>query len=102
MADKPREGGGIERAMIGQHAKAGQAAGRAIRKRSVTIAGHRTSVSLEQAFWDALREIAERRGLSLARLIGEVDRANPRGVGIPRGANLSSALRVYVLEQIRR
>jgi predicted DNA-binding ribbon-helix-helix protein len=79
----------------------GPAAGRAIRKRSVAIAGHRTSVSLEQAFWDALREIAERRGLSLARLIGEVDRANPRRAEVPRGANLSSALRVYVLEQMK-
>ena len=79
----------------------GPAAGRAIRKRSVAIAGHRTSVSLEQAFWDELRAIALRRGLSLARLIGEVDRANPRGAGIPRGANLSSALRVYVLEQVK-
>lgn len=77
------------------------AAGRAIRKRSVTIAGHRTSVSLEQAFWDALREIAERRGLSLARLVGEIDRANPRAPGIASGANLSSALRVYVLEQLK-
>jgi predicted DNA-binding ribbon-helix-helix protein len=77
------------------------AAAWAIRKRSVTIAGHRTSVSLEQAFWDALREIARKRGVSLAALVAEVDRANPRGPGVPRGANLSSALRVYVLEQIR-
>ncbi len=78
------------------------AAARAIRKRSVTIAGHRTSVSLEQAFWNALGDIALGRGLSLAALIGEIDRVNPRGAGVPRGANLSSALRVYVLEQIKR
>lgn len=79
----------------------GPAAQRAIRKRSVAIAGHRTSVSLEQAFWNALVGIAKRRGMSLAALIGEVDRANPRGAGVPRGANLSSALRVYVLERIK-
>ena len=69
----------------------------AIRKRSVTIAGHRTSVSLEQAFWDALRQIAEARGRSIAALIAEIDEAQGRG----RGANLSSALRVFVLEQAR-
>jgi predicted DNA-binding ribbon-helix-helix protein len=69
----------------------------AIRKRSVTIAGHRTSVSLEQAFWDALRIVAETRGSSLAALIAEIDQAQGR----ERGANLSSALRVFVLEQAR-
>jgi predicted DNA-binding ribbon-helix-helix protein len=63
----------------------------AIAKHSLTIAGHRTSISLEQAFWDALRDIARRRGLSLAALIGEIDAR--RGA-----ANLSSAVRVFVLE----
>jgi len=62
-------------------------------KRSVTIAGHRTSVSLEQPFWDALREIAERRGVSLNALVEEVDRK--------REGNLSSALRVFVLDRVR-
>ncbi len=62
-------------------------------KRSVTIAGHRTSVSLEQPFWDALREIAERRGTSLNALIEEIDRR--------REGNLSSALRVFVLDRVR-
>lgn len=62
-------------------------------KRSVTIRGHRTSFSLEQPFFDALAEIADRRGLALAALVAEVD-ANR-----PREANLSSALRVFVLEQ---
>lgn len=61
-----------------------------LRKRSVRVAGHRTSVTLEGAFWAALKEIAARRGLSLDRLITEVD-AERRG-------NLSSALRVYALE----
>ena len=64
-----------------------------LRKRSVVIQGHRTSLSLEQPFWDALKEIATRRGLSLARLIAEIDAA--------RSGNLSSAARVYVLEALR-
>jgi predicted DNA-binding ribbon-helix-helix protein len=64
----------------------------AISKHSLTIAGHRTSISLEQAFWDGLRDIAGARGLSLAALIGEIDAG--RGA-----ANLSSAIRVFVLAQ---
>jgi predicted DNA-binding ribbon-helix-helix protein len=66
----------------------------ALRKRSVTIAGHRTSVSIEAPFWDALKEIADERGLSLNALIAEVDRT--------RASNLSSALRVFVLEALRK
>lgn len=71
-----------------------------IRKRSVTIAGHRTSVSLEQAFWDALKDIASAEGHSMAAIIARVD----AGTILPGGgkANLSSALRVYVLEKIRQ
>jgi predicted DNA-binding ribbon-helix-helix protein len=60
-------------------------------KRSLVIAGHRTSVSLEDAFWRRLRRIAAERGLSLNRLAAMVDAS--RG-----GANLSSAIRVFVLE----
>jgi predicted DNA-binding ribbon-helix-helix protein len=60
-------------------------------KRSLVIAGHRTSISLEDAFWDRLRGIAAERGLSLNRLAAMVDAS--RG-----GANLSSAIRVFVLE----
>jgi predicted DNA-binding ribbon-helix-helix protein len=62
-----------------------------LRKRSVVIAGHRTSVSIEPAFWEALRDIAAARGLSLNRLIEEIDRERA-GDG-----NLSSAVRVHVL-----
>ena len=65
-----------------------------IEKRSVQLDGHRTSVSLEPAFWQALREIADRRGLSLNRLVATVDRARSAG-------NLSSALRVFVLTEFR-
>ena len=63
-------------------------------KRSVAIAGHRTSVSLEAPFWTALREIAIRRGRSVQQLIGQIDAG--------RGAqNLSSAIRVFVLAEAR-
>jgi predicted DNA-binding ribbon-helix-helix protein len=65
-----------------------------LRKRSVVIAGHRTSLSLEQPFWDALKDIAGDRGVSLARLLAEID-ASRRG-------NLSSAARLYVLDSLRR
>ena len=62
-------------------------------KRSVIVAGHRTSVSLEPEFWNCLKEIAEQRGLSINKLIGEIDRG--------RSGNLSSAIRVYVLRTVR-
>ena len=62
----------------------------AMRKRSVVIAGHRTSVSLETAFWSGLKEIAETRGISVNRLVETIDAA--------RGTNLSSAIRVFVLQ----
>ena len=64
-----------------------------VRKRSVLIAGHKTSVSLEEAFWDELRAIAAARDLPLSRLIEEIDTA--------RGGNLSSAIRLYVLDSLR-
>lgn len=66
-----------------------------VRKRSVTIRGHRTSFSLEQPFLDDLRDIAQARGVALAALIAEIDAARPRS------DNLSSALRVFVLEQAK-
>ncbi len=59
-------------------------------KRSVTIAGHRTSLSLEPEFWQALKDLARRDGCSLAALIARIDAA--RG-----NRNLSSAVRVHVL-----
>lgn len=68
------------------------ASSRRVVKHSVVIAGHRTSVSLEDAFWRALKEIAAQEGVSLAALIARVDAG--RGE-----ANLSSALRVFVLER---
>ncbi|WP_457106629.1 ribbon-helix-helix domain-containing protein [Methylobacterium sp. P5_C11] len=65
-----------------------------ITKRSVMIAGHRTSVSLEDPFWGALREIAEARGQSVQALVGTIDARRS-------GQNLSSAIRVFVLETVR-
>ena len=65
-----------------------------IRKRSVRVAGHRTSVSVEAAFWHALKEIAAKRGVSLNGLITEFDNR--------RAGNLSSAIRVFVLEKVGR
>jgi len=62
-----------------------------IKKRSITIAGHRTSVTIENVFWTALREIADRRGISLAALITEIDES--------RGTGLSSALRVFAMQE---
>ncbi len=65
-----------------------------MRKRSVRVAGHPTSVSLEDEFWDALNEIARQRQTSMTRLIGEID-AKRAGTG------LSSAIRIYVLKCVR-
>ena len=60
-----------------------------IQKHSVTIAGHRTSVTLEKPFWDSLKEIAEAQGQSVNALIEKIDQQ--------QSGNLSSALRVFVL-----
>lgn len=65
-----------------------------VQKRSITLAGHKTSLSLEEAFWVALKEEAERRKLSLNALVEEIDRT--------RQGNLSSAVRVHLLRQARR
>jgi predicted DNA-binding ribbon-helix-helix protein len=74
----------------------------AVRKRSVVIAGHRTSISLEEAFWAALRMVAQRRRLSVNALVAAIDaerRPEPQG-RLPPG-NLSSALRVFILDCYR-
>ena len=70
-----------------------------MRKRSITVDGHQTSISLEDEFWQELGTIAGARELSLNALVTEIDRvrSSPRG-----GSNLSSALRVYVLKQAKR
>ncbi|MGH6760034.1 MAG: ribbon-helix-helix domain-containing protein [Phyllobacterium sp.] len=66
-----------------------------VRKRSVSIRGHRTSFSLEDPFFEIIESIAEQRQISLAALIADIDAARDRR------SNLSSALRIYVLEWIK-
>lgn len=66
-----------------------------IRKHSATLHGHRTSFSLEDAFWDELKAIAAARAISLAALIAEIDD------GRDPDSNLSSALRVHVLDWVK-
>ena len=66
-----------------------------VRKRSVTIRGHRTSFSLEDPFYEIIASIATSRGVPLAGLIAEIDAARDRN------SNLSSALRIYALDWVR-
>jgi predicted DNA-binding ribbon-helix-helix protein len=63
-------------------------------KRSIVIAGHKTSVSLEDAFWDALKEIANTRNATLSELVAGIDASRNQG-------NLSSAIRLFVLNHYR-
>ena len=67
-----------------------------VRKRSVSIRDHRTSYSLEQPFYDELLAIAADRDIALAALIAEIDASRPRE------ANLSSALRLFVLDWVKQ
>lgn len=66
-----------------------------ITKRSVVIAGHKTSVSLEEPFWAALREITQARKITVSDLMHEIDSGRIN-------ANLSSAIRVFVLDAMRQ
>src|SRR5215813_6381082 len=63
-------------------------------KRSIVIAGHKTSVSLEDAFWTGLKEIAGGRGMTLSELVASIDQDRRHG-------NLSSAIRLFVLDYYR-
>lgn len=63
-------------------------------KRSIVVAGHKTSVSLEDAFWQGLKEIANERDLTLSDLVATID-------GNRQDGNLSSAIRQFVLGQYR-
>jgi predicted DNA-binding ribbon-helix-helix protein len=65
-------------------------------KRSLTVAGHRTSISLEQPFWDALAEMAAARKTSLAAVVAQIDRTRPEDT------NLSAAVRIAALNWYRR
>ena len=64
-------------------------------KRSFNIAGHRTSISLEAPFWDALKELAASEHISMAQLVARIDHARGK-------TNLSSAVRVHILGHYRR
>lgn len=63
-------------------------------KRSIVIAGHKTSVSIEDAFWTALKDIAASRGTTVAELVASIDAGRRHG-------NLSSAVRLFVLDHFR-
>ena len=66
-------------------------------KRSITIKGHSTSISLETVFWDALHEIAKKRDVSIASLVAEID--TNRSSEIKTG--LSSSIRIFVLNYFK-
>ena len=66
----------------------------AVTKRSIIISGRKTSISLEDAFWSDLKEIAHSRGATVPKLVAQIDDTR-------RQANLSSAIRLFVLEHIR-
>jgi predicted DNA-binding ribbon-helix-helix protein len=63
-------------------------------KRSIVVAGHKTSVSLEDAFWRGLKELARERDMTLSELVGSIDSDRQHG-------NLSSAIRLFVLNSYR-
>jgi predicted DNA-binding ribbon-helix-helix protein len=63
-------------------------------KRSIVIDGHKTSVSLEDAFWDELKEIAHAQQATLSAVVAKIDETRRQG-------NLSSAIRLFVLEYFR-
>jgi len=63
-------------------------------KRSIVVGGHKTSVSLEDAFWRGLKEIAGRRDISVSDLVAAIDSERQHG-------NLSSAIRLFVLDTYR-
>lgn len=63
-------------------------------KRSIVIAGHKTSVSLEDAFWSELKDIAEQKDQTLSAVVGDIDTRRHQG-------NLSSAIRLFVLDNAR-
>jgi predicted DNA-binding ribbon-helix-helix protein len=67
-------------------------------KRSITIARHRTSISLEDGFWDALGRLAKIDGRSVADLVSEIDQGREANM---TGTSLSAAIRVYVLERLQ-
>jgi predicted DNA-binding ribbon-helix-helix protein len=70
------------------------------RKHSVTVAGHATSLSLEDAFWHALKDAAASRGMSVNALLTEIDAARSAGAQTGPAVSLSAAVRVWLLEAL--
>lgn len=68
------------------------------RRRGIRLYGHHTSLSLEDAFWDALKEIAAAQGITIARLVTTIDSERHKGLH----TNLSSAIRLFILDYYRR
>jgi predicted DNA-binding ribbon-helix-helix protein len=66
----------------------------AVVKRSVIVGGHKTSISLEDAFWGALKEIAQAKGSTVTQTVSQIDETRQQG-------NLSSAIRLFVLGHVR-
>lgn len=64
-----------------------------VKKRSVVVGGHRTSISLEQAFWEALQQVAAAEGKTINQMVSDIDAA--------RSGNLSSAIRVWILDRAK-
>jgi predicted DNA-binding ribbon-helix-helix protein len=63
-------------------------------KRSIVLNGHKTSVSLEEAFWSSMKEISSKRGMTLSELVSEIDANRQQG-------NMSSAIRLFVLDHFK-
>ena len=63
-------------------------------KRSIVVGGHKTSVSLEEAFWNGMKEISKERGITLSELVGGIDTNRQQG-------NLSSGIRLFVLDHFK-
>jgi predicted DNA-binding ribbon-helix-helix protein len=68
--------------------------GDVVKKRSVKLSGHRTSISIEDEFWDELKRIADMENLTMSDLLSRIDADRP--------GNLSSAARLYVLKSLQR
>lgn len=64
-----------------------------VKKRSVVVGGHRTSISLEQAFWEALQQVASGQGKTINQMVSDID--------AERSGNLSSAIRVFILDRAK-
>ena len=71
-----------------------------IKKRSVNILGHQTSISMEKEFWDALKAIADQKEISINALIANID--DDREGALEERGNLSSAIRVYILKELQK